>query len=786
MRSPFPGLRPFGDDDADGALFAGRDDEIDLVVANLRSAALTILYGPSGVGKTSLLHAGVVRRINVQASAAEAGGSPAPTIVVHDEWAGDAGGALARRIQAATGDDAPNASLHDALDAWLAARRGMLLLIFDQFEEYLRLHPQEEQEGFGDLLPEVVERMDPRIHVLVCLRDDALAELDRFEDRIPGLFANYLRLPQMTESAARDAILEPIASVNGWRGEAGLDPVAVEDGLVEDVLEGLVDATLSSLHAEAAEAPVASRGTIEPAFLQLVMRRLWESDIGAGGAALSRSTLAALGGAASIVRAHLDDAVGTLTAPQQQLAAAMFGYLVTPSGAKVRYTVEDLASYTGHSVDEVSAILGALCRPELRIMRQVPAPSGEPEAHGFEIFHDVLGPALRGWAQRIGSARLEQRNMRLRAVVAALLAIAVALIAYSADPVPLKRLELDTIGMRFAVTGHHSPDPAIAIVGIDDRTTSRQHVTRAENARVLEAVAAGHPTLIVETIEFEQADTPGTSELRAALRRTSATERLGGPIRVLLATSRIDGSGNTTLFGSARATSFSGAEAAYAGFAVNAAGTVGKLLAEGRQIDASGVPAPGALRGLDVRAAQLSGARVDRRRYPAWIDFAGGPGTYPHTSFIDVLDGSVDPAAFRDRIVVIGDVSSVVTGGAAGLRTVADASSRMAPAEVHANAIATVRDELPLRDAAGAVDAVLIVALAALASWLSVRRWSRLVAFGLCVGAALLFVVASVLAFDAGWVVAVVAPLIALVVSAVANPAIAPVAGFGLRGSPRG
>ena len=55
---PYKGLLPYTEQDA--AFFFGRDDERELVVANLLAAKLTLLYGASGVGKSSVLGAGVV------------------------------------------------------------------------------------------------------------------------------------------------------------------------------------------------------------------------------------------------------------------------------------------------------------------------------------------------------------------------------------------------------------------------------------------------------------------------------------------------------------------------------------------------------------------------------------------------------------------------------------------------------------------------------------------------------------------------------------------------------
>jgi len=57
--SPFKGLSAFEDSELDALLFFGREREREIVVANLIASRLTVLYGPSGVGKSSLLRASV-------------------------------------------------------------------------------------------------------------------------------------------------------------------------------------------------------------------------------------------------------------------------------------------------------------------------------------------------------------------------------------------------------------------------------------------------------------------------------------------------------------------------------------------------------------------------------------------------------------------------------------------------------------------------------------------------------------------------------------------------------
>ena len=62
---PYKGLTPYSEEDA--PFFFGRETEQELITANLMAYRLTLLYGPSGVGKSSVLNAGVVRRLREQA-----------------------------------------------------------------------------------------------------------------------------------------------------------------------------------------------------------------------------------------------------------------------------------------------------------------------------------------------------------------------------------------------------------------------------------------------------------------------------------------------------------------------------------------------------------------------------------------------------------------------------------------------------------------------------------------------------------------------------------------------
>ena len=211
LSSPFKGLAPFDDSDADALLFFGREWETEVVAANVLASRLTVLYGPSGVGKSSLLRAGVVRTLRHS-------GNPSPAVAYFGTWAGEPLVGLEEAARAAITDalgrepaDAPG-DLTDRLAAWSAELGAELCLLIDQLEELFLYHPAKKGAGgFVDLLPKLILRPGLRVNVLLGIRDDALAQLDVFKERIPGLFMNSLRLDYLDRDAGREAILGPLA-----------------------------------------------------------------------------------------------------------------------------------------------------------------------------------------------------------------------------------------------------------------------------------------------------------------------------------------------------------------------------------------------------------------------------------------------------------------------------------------------------------------------------------------------------------------------------------------------
>src|SRR5919204_1352996 len=416
LATPYKGLTYYSEEDA--AFFFGRESETEIITANLMASRLTLLYGESGVGKSSVLHAGAMRRLHQTARQnIEDFGQPEFVAVSFRSWQNDPIAGLRDAIRTAVADVLPDVHpvepkerLDEELFEWCARVEGDLILVFDQFEEYFLYHPNESEPGtFFAEFPRSLNRGDLRVSFLIGIREDGLAKLDAFKGRIPNLFDNYLRIDHLSLKAARAAIEKPIEQWNKLHPDR--EDVTIEEDLVDAVLEQ-VRAGQFFLGTGGAGTAVESKNgrgnVIETPFLQLVMTRLWEEELGDGSHVLRKETLERLGGAERIVRTHLDRVMGALPPEEQDLAADIFRQLVTPSGTKIAHALPDLAEYAERPESDLVPVIDHLSSSDVRVLRPVAPPPDQPGGLRYEIFHDVLAAAILDWRSRWRQAEVER------------------------------------------------------------------------------------------------------------------------------------------------------------------------------------------------------------------------------------------------------------------------------------------------------------------------------------------------------------------------------------------
>jgi WD40 repeat protein/GTPase SAR1 family protein len=249
--TPYKGLIPYSQ--TDKLFFFGREQEQQIVIQNLRSSRLTVLYGPSGVGKSSLIRAGVAYHLRQAAlENRETTGKPGWGAIVFPPLKGELQDSLSwkdpltgitkqleaeitslfdtespseikQQFKQAIKDIAKNQehpSFTDILKAWIEIVRqedesGRLFIILDQFEEYFDFLNDSTKDTFIDEFSQAVNNSTLNLHFLIAIREDALAKLDHFKGHIfRNLLDNRLAIKHLNRQSAQDAIEKPIAEYN--------------------------------------------------------------------------------------------------------------------------------------------------------------------------------------------------------------------------------------------------------------------------------------------------------------------------------------------------------------------------------------------------------------------------------------------------------------------------------------------------------------------------------------------------------------------------------------------
>ena len=230
-KCPYRGLEAFTADDAD--VFAGRKDDIDRLCEMVRGRALTMVNGPSGVGKTSLVNAGLIPQL-------EAGGWAARTF----RPGRDPVGALARTLASMEVPDRTpmlseindwkarirSTGLGDAGAQLALAMDRSVVLHVDQFEEVLdpQVCAPDVRAEFLELLLSARSAVDETLHLVGTVRADFMAQLLEHPDAGTRLADGWFGLSPMSAKRLKEVITQP-ARARGVRYEDGLAAVIARD-----------------------------------------------------------------------------------------------------------------------------------------------------------------------------------------------------------------------------------------------------------------------------------------------------------------------------------------------------------------------------------------------------------------------------------------------------------------------------------------------------------------------------------------------------------------------------
>jgi DNA-binding winged helix-turn-helix (wHTH) protein/WD40 repeat protein len=374
VREPYPGLSAFTEADAEH--FFGREAEVEALWEKIRRRKLLAVIGPSGVGKTSFLRAGVIahRPGGWGVAYATPGTSPISALAraLVPDLAGDAVAIaeLLRGVEEEKETGEPGGVLSAVRD--LRKKGDEALVVVDQFEELFALNARETQSRFGALLGRLPE--EAGVHVLLALRDDFLFRCGE-QDGLRPVFQDLTPLYPPSADALRRALVEPAAG----RG------VRFED-------EALVGEMVESVEGVKGALPL----------LAFAVSRLWE-ERDRERKLLTREAYERVEGVAGALAQHAEATLSQLGPEREGMVREVFRNLVTAQGTRASADRAELLSVFGDKQEEVGAVLDALV--DARLLTEFEASSVEghettPGHRRVEIVHESLlthWPRLVRW-----------------------------------------------------------------------------------------------------------------------------------------------------------------------------------------------------------------------------------------------------------------------------------------------------------------------------------------------------------------------------------------------------
>lgn len=391
---PWPGLVSFRE--VDQEFFQGRGQEAEELARLVERQLLTVVYGISGLGKTSLLQAGLFPRIRTR------GAFPVYVRLRHSSKAEPLTQQVLETIAREAeerGFEAPAPQAGETLweyfhradnEFWNDRNRPIVpVLVFDQFEEVFTLGEMDparraRTREFLDQLGDLVEGRPPpelkqRIHVapelarefaftrheykvMLVLREDYLPHLEGLRDRMRSIVHNHMRLKRMHGSAALEVAKQAPHLMDA---DVAHDVVrfvaAVDDDTSDD------DRPMDEL-------------VVEPALLSVVCRELNETRISRGEARITAKLLE--GSREQILEGLYERSVSDLDPAVRTFIEEC---LLTVSGFRDSVALENAEQTPGVTQEAI----------DLLINRRLLRVDGRAGQRRIELSHDLLTGVIR-------------------------------------------------------------------------------------------------------------------------------------------------------------------------------------------------------------------------------------------------------------------------------------------------------------------------------------------------------------------------------------------------------
>ena len=377
---PFPGMSFYTIGDAD--IFRGRDEEINELFANVNNYAISLLVGESGVGKTSLIHAGLFPRLE-KLNWKFVFTRPFDDPIVNIKGA----------IQSEFLDDEVDSDLTLIEVMKKAAEKvepQKLLIVIDRFEDILNC-------GNGDTTKKLIldltavqtqaNSIHANLRVLISFCHDAEIRLkSKLLNKVSGSSQQFRRvdLERLKRDDAKLSFLTGIER-GGFGLEIRKDPTQKE----------LIDLILDDISGP--------DGTIFPPHLQILAEKICKRADPNSRQITRDLYLTELLGAEGIINGYLIDTLAEFGTKKEYAKKILISLtpLDSPSRMGDRKSLERLALDIGLGALELKEILKRMC--DLGLIRLI-------ENDEYEVINDYLTKIVK-------KELIEEENKRIKSLL---------------------------------------------------------------------------------------------------------------------------------------------------------------------------------------------------------------------------------------------------------------------------------------------------------------------------------------------------------------------------------
>lgn len=412
LQRPFPGLQSF--QEKNKSQFGGRDIEIKELFEMVENSPLSIVFGKSGIGKTSLLLAGLIPElqqnfylpiyVRIDYSNAK---SP---ILQIKEFIYDR---LKKQDKSVTefGKRTLWEYFHDVklLDGLVTP-----VLILDQFEETFTLGKTRVAD-VAELITELSDLAENRVpvvvqedyqrrtemisskygeqhyRIIISLREDYLAQLESVKKQMPSIKNNRYRVVQMTVLQAMDAAIKP--------GKGLIDPE-----IAAQIIRKIPGVTDRDFDTTAENQDEVKRLLVEPFLLSLICFQINEKRIEQK---LDKFTqpLVAQFEISDVINSYYNDTVKQFN---PLVSEGIENELLTESGYRKLETIETLSSK--YQIDEKLI--------QLLVDKRIVRKEERDGVEYCELIHDVLAPVIKAKRdKRLIEIREQEKKEAIRRAV---------------------------------------------------------------------------------------------------------------------------------------------------------------------------------------------------------------------------------------------------------------------------------------------------------------------------------------------------------------------------------